>query len=340
MVSSNAANSAQNMLLCHNGAAFKALFNIDKIAWGESVRADERSFSVSDYVLSCESTADLSFEKMNELDVKYICFHFYLDDKEYPDDLGQTIPFDKFYKAMTDGADTKTAQISTGEYEEYFREFLHEGKDILHLALSSGISGTVESARLAADALKDEYPERTIYIVDSMAASSGYGLLMQTLSEKRAEGMSIDEAHEWILANRLELRHWFFSSDLTFYIKGGRVKPAAGFVGNLLGICPLLDVDLKGRLIPREKVRSKKKVIKRIVEQMEATARDGHDYDGRVFISESACYEDARAVANLVEERFPKMKGKVEIFSIGTTIGSHTGPGTVALFFWGTERID
>ena len=295
---------------------------------------------MSGYVLSCESTADLSIEKLSEIDVKYICFHYYLDGKEYPDDLGQTMPFEKFYQAMVDGADTKTAQISTGEYEEFFRKFLADGKDLLHVSLSSGISGTVESARMAAEALKSEFPDRKIYIVDSLAASSGFGLLMQTLAEKRDEGMSIDELYEWANSNRLKLRHWFFSSDLTFFIKGGRVKPAAGFVGNLLGICPLLDVDYKGCLIPREKIRSKKKVIKRIVEQMEATARDGIDYDGRVFISESACYEDARAVADLIEKRFPKMKGKVEIFSIGTTIGSHTGPGTVALFFWGTERID
>lgn len=295
---------------------------------------------MSDYVLSCESTADLSVEKMSEIGVEYICFHFYLDDNEYPDDLGQTIPFDKFYQAMTDGADTRTAQISTGEYEEYFRGFLKDGKDILHLSLSSGLSGTIESARMAADALKEEFPGRKIYIVDSLAASSGYGLLMQTLAEKRDEGMGLEEIHEWAKANRLNVRHWFFSSDLTFYIKGGRVKPAAGFVGNLLGICPLLDVDYKGLLIPREKIRSKKKVIKRIVEQMEASVRDGHDYDGRVFISESACYEDARAVASLIEEHFPKTKGKIEIFSIGTTIGSHTGPGTVALFYWGSERVD
>ena len=295
---------------------------------------------MSDYVLSCESTADLSAEKMKELGIEYICFHFYLDNKEYPDDLGQTVPFDKFYQAMANGSDTKTAQISAGEYEDYFRALLEEGKDILHLSLSSGLSGTIESAKMAASDLANEFPDRKIYIIDSLAASSGYGLIMATLAEKRQAGLSIDELRDWIEANKLRMRHWFFSTDLTFYVKGGRVKPTAGFVGNLLGICPLLDVDLAGHLIPREKIRSKKKVIKRIVEQMEATVRDGHDYDGRVFISQSACYEDAKAVADLVERAFPKMKGKVEIFSIGTTIGAHTGPGTVALFFWGTERTN
>lgn len=293
---------------------------------------------MSEYVLSCESTVDLAPEKMSELDLEYICFHFYIDGVEYPDDLGQTVPFDRFYQAMKDGAETKTAAIGTGEYETFFRGFLEQGKDVLHVSLSSGISGTVESARIAAAALSEEFPDRKIYVIDSLGASSGYGLLMQALSEKRADGMGIDELSEWAESHKLHDWHWFFSTDLTFYIKGGRVKPLSGFVGSLLGICPLLNMDSLGRLIPREKVRSKKKVIKRIVEKMEETADKGLDYDGPVFISESACMEDARAVADLIEERFPKMRGKVEIYSVGTTIGSHTGPGTVALFFWGRER--
>ena len=293
---------------------------------------------MAEYILSCESTCDISSEKMEELGLEYICFHFYLDGVEYPDDLGITVPFDKFYQAMIDGAETKTAAIGTGEYAEYFRKFLEAGKDVLHVSLSSGLSGTVESARIAAAELSEQYPERKLYIVDSLGASSGYGLLMATLAEKRDEGMGIDELRDWAEARKLNMHHEFFSTDLTFYVKGGRVKPVAGFVGNLLNICPLLDMENGGHLIPREKIRTKKKVIKRIVEKMVGYAEGGTDYTGRVFISESACMDDARAVADLVEKTFPKMTGKVEIFSIGTTIGSHTGPGTVALFFWGSER--
>lgn len=293
---------------------------------------------MSDYVLSCESTVDLTSQKLRELDLAYICFHFYVDGVEYSDDLGQTLSYEKFYQAMKDGADTKTAAISAGEYEAFFRGFLEQGKDVLHVSLSSGISGTVESARMAAEELAGEFPEHTIHVVDSLGASSGYGLLMQALSEHRSAGMGIDELRDWAEAHKLNDWHWFFSTDLTFYVKGGRVKPLSGFVGNMLGICPLLNMDSLGRLIPREKVRSKKKVIKRIVDKMEECADKGLDYDGPVFISESDCMDDARAVADLVEERFPKMRGKVEIYSIGTTIGSHTGPGTVALFFWGVER--
>ncbi len=293
---------------------------------------------MSDYIISCCSTADLTREHFEQRDIHYICFHYELDGVPYADDLGQSIPFEQFYQMMAEGADTKTSQINADEYEQYFEQFLKEGKDILHFSLSSGISGSINSANIAKSNLEEKYPERKIYVVDSLAASSGYGLFMDKLADLRDAGMSIEEVYEWSVANRLRLRHWFFSTDLTFYVKGGRVSKASGFVGGVLNICPLLDVDNLGRLIPRFKIRTKRKVIQTIVDKMEETAENGLDYSGKCYISNSACYEDARAVADLVEERFPKLNGKVEIYSIGTTIGSHTGPGTVALFFWGSER--
>ena len=295
---------------------------------------------MADFILSCCSTADLSREHFEKRGISFICFHFELDGTPYMDDLGKSIPFDEFYQRMTDGADTKTSQINVEEYCEYFERFFQEGKDILHLTLSSGISGSVNSARIAQGMLQEKYPERNIFIVDSLAASSGYGLLMDKLADLRDEGKSIDEVREWAEENKKKLQHWFFSTDLTFYVKGGRVSKTAGFIGNVMNICPLLNVNFEGKLIPRQKVRTKKKVIAEIVDKMEQNAENGLDYDGKCYISNSACEEDAKAVAELVEARFPKLNGKVEINSIGTTIGSHTGPGTVALFFWGKERAD
>lgn len=295
---------------------------------------------MSEFIISCCSTADLSREHFESRKIAYIYFHYEIDGKEYPDDLGQSIPFDKFYQMMANGSETRTSQINTEEYAEYFEGFLKEGKDILHLTLSSGISGTINSANIARDILLEKYPDRKIYIVDSLGASSGYGLLMDKLADLRDEGKSIEQLYDWAIQNRLKLQHWFFSSDLTFFIKGGRVSKTAGFVGTVLNICPLLNVDLNGKLIPRYKIRTKKKVIAAIVDKMKELAQDGLDYSDKCYISQSACYEDARAVADLVEATFPKLKGKVEINDIGTTIGSHTGPGTVALFFWGSERVD
>lgn len=295
---------------------------------------------MSDYILSCCSTADLSHEHFASRDIHYICFHFFLNEKEYPDDLGQSVPFDQFYDAMSKGADTRTAQVSIGEYVDYFTPFLEQGKDIVHVSLSSGLSGTVNAARNAALIVKERFPERNVYVVDSLGASSGYGLLMDRAADKRDEGLSAEELAKWVEENRLKVHHWFFSTDLSFYVKGGRVSKTAAFFGGMLDICPLLNMDNLGRLIPRYKIRTKKKVIRTIVDKMEECARDGLDYDGKCYICNSACLADARQVADLVEARFPKLNGKVEIYNIGTTIGSHTGPGTVALFFWGSERVN
>lgn len=295
---------------------------------------------MNDYIISCCSTADLTEEHFDKRRISYICFHFELDGREYSDDLGKSIPFDEFYQAMQAGADTKTSQVNSEEFEEYFESFLKEGKDILHVCLSSGISGTINSASIAAESLMERYPDRKIYIADSLGASSGYGLIMDRLADLRDEGKSLEELYDWLNNRRLHMHHWFFSTDLTFYIKGGRISKAAGALGGLLNICPLLNMDKLGKLIPRYKIRTKKKVIRAIVDRMEDFAEDGLGYSGKCYISQSACLEDAKEVAALVEERFPNLNGKVEINNIGTTIGSHTGPGTVALFFWGAERTN
>lgn len=295
---------------------------------------------MSEFVLSCCSTADITKEHFESRNIEYICFHYNLGGTDYPDDLGQTVPFDSFYKQMVEGKDTHTSQVNVEEYMNYFKRFLEQGKDILHLSLSSGLSGSFNSARNAAELLKEEYPDRKIYVVDSLGASSGFGLFIDKLADLRDEGKSIDEIKKWAEKNRLNLHHWFFSTDLTFFVKGGRVSKVSGFFGGMLGICPLLNMNHLGKLIAREKIRSKRKVIEAIVDKMEKHAKGGLNYNDKCYICHSDCIEDAQAVKELVEARFPNIKGEVEINWIGTTIGSHTGPGTVALFFWGDERVN
>lgn len=295
---------------------------------------------MSDFILSCCSTADLSKEHFDSRNIKYLCFHYFMDDVEYSDDLGQTMSFEEFYKRMTEGADTRTAQINIAEYLEYFEGFLSQGKDVLHLSLSSGISGSANSARNAALIAAERYPERKIYVVDSLGASSGFGLIVDALADMRDEGKTIDELRDWAEEHKLNMHHWFFSTDLTFYVKGGRISKAAGVFGGLLNICPLMNMDNEGHLVPRSKIRGKKKVISEIVKRMEEHADGGLDYSGKVYMCNSACFEDARQVADMIEARFPNIKGKVLINNIGTVIGSHSGPGTVAVFFWGDKRED
>lgn len=293
---------------------------------------------MADYILSCCSTCDLTKNHLDSRNINYICFHFYLNVKEYFDDLGKSVPFEEFYQRMSKGEMTKTSQVSVGEYLTYFEKFLMEGKDILHVSLSSGLSGSYNSANTAANMLREKYPERKIYIVDSLGASSGYGLLMDTLADKRDSGMSIEEVRNFAEENKLNINHWFFSTDLKYYVRGGRISRTSAFFGSLLKICPLLNMDKNGKLVGREKIRTVKKVEKAIVDKMEENALDGLDYSGKVYISQSNCLDYANAVKDLVEERFKKISGKVEINWVGTTIGSHTGPGTVALFFFGKKR--
>lgn len=290
------------------------------------------------YVLTCSSTVDLSNEYLKEINVNYIEFNYQINDDIYKDDMGKTISSKEFYNLMRSGASTKTSQINANEYIEFFKSFLENNQDVLHVEISSGLSGSYNSAMLAKSILEEEYPNNKITIIDSLAASAGYGLLVTTAAKLRDNNYSFDELADWINDNKLNLHHWFYSTDLSYYVKGGRITQTAGFVGSLLNLCPLLNVDNKGKLVPRHKVVGKKRVMKRIVSQMKEFALNNLEYNGKCFISHADILDDAKEVAARIEEEFPNLEGKVEIFNIGTTIGSHTGPGTLALFFMGDTR--
>lgn len=290
------------------------------------------------YILTCSSTVDLSNEYLKSIDVKYLSFHYQLDDKEYKDDMGITISSKDFYDKMRKGSSTKTSQVNASEYIDFFRPLLEQNKDVLHIELSSGLSGSYNSALIAKEMLSEEFPNNNLVIVDSLAASAGYGLFIDSVSKLRDQGLTMEETVKWIDANKLNLHHWFYSTDLSYYVKGGRITQTAGFVGTMLNLNPLLNVDNKGKLVPRHKVIGKKRVMNKIVDQMVQFAIDKKDYNGKCFISHADCLEDAKTVAAKIENLFPNLEGSVEIFNIGTTIGSHTGPGTLALFFFGDKR--
>ncbi len=292
------------------------------------------------FELTCCSTADMSREYFEKRSIPFVCFHFRMDNVDYPDDVGLSMPIDEFYKRIENGAQPTTAQVNITEYIEFFTPILESGSDIVHLSLSSGISGSYNSCMIAAEELKSAFPDRKIIVIDSLAASSGYGLLVDFAADLRDKNLSCEEAAAIIENKKNNLHHWFFSTDLTSYYRGGRISKTSMVMGNLLNICPLLNVNNEGKLIPRKKIRGKKKVIEEIVKCMEEHADSGLGYSGKCFISQSACIDDAKKVASLVEEKFPNLDGKVLINNIGTVIGSHTGPGTVALFFWGDERTE
>lgn len=293
---------------------------------------------MSEYIITCCSTADLDRVYMEELGVPFVMFHYKMNDVSYPDDLYTSITPEAFYKSIAEGAEPVTSQVNAEEYARMFEPILQSGKDVLHLTLSSGISGTLNSANIAKEEMEEKYPGRRVVVIDSLSASSGYGMIVVKARENQQAGMSLEENEAWLRSHVQKQQAWFFSTDLTSYIRGGRVSKTAGFVGTMLSICPLLNMNDEGKLIPRTKHRGKKAVTQEIVKRMQQYAENGAAYSDRCFISQSACREDAEAVAALVRKNFPKVK-EVRIFDIGTVIGSHTGPGTVALFFWGENKM-
>ena len=294
---------------------------------------------MSDYQITCCSTVDLDPATFERLDLKYVPFTFHLDGKDYFDDYGKSMPIKDFYDAMRNGSVPTTSQVSLGRYLDFWRPFLEAGQNILHLCLSSGISGSYNAAVLAAGEINSEYKNAKVVVIDSLCASSGYGLLMTKLAQKRDAGASFEEIVDYATKTRLEVQHWFFPSELTYLVRGGRVSKTSGLIGGALHICPLMNVDHKGHLIPRQKIRGKKRVMQAQIEMMKAHAKGGLDYDDLVYICNSDCMDDANYLKELVFKTFPRVKDVV-IYSIGTVIGAHTGPGTLGLFFMGDERVD
>ncbi len=293
---------------------------------------------MSDYIISCCSTVDVTEEYLKEKNIEHICFHYYMDDVAYTDDLFKSMSAADFYQAMTDGAMTRTSQVNADEFTAYFRKFLEQGKDIIHLTLSGGISGVINSARIAAQELQEEFPDRKIVVFDSLTASAGYALMMDKLASLRDEGYDFDRLVNCTNGHIQNQNTWFFTTDLTFFIRGGRVSKLSGWFGTALNICPLLNINDEGKLCPRQKCRGKKMVKRAALEAIKQRIDDGEDYSENIFITHSVCYDDAREMADMLEFAFPKMKEKIRIFDIGPTIGSHTGPGTVAIGFWGSLK--
>lgn len=291
------------------------------------------------FTLSCCSTVDLPYSYMESRDIPVLFYTYVVDGREYDDDMGrdpEALP--RFYGFLKEGKLPQTSQINVAAYTEFFEKLLDKGGDVLHIAFTSGQSGSVHNAFLAAEELKDRYPGQRLVVIDSLCSSSGYGLLVDYAADMRDEGKTLDEVAQWVLDNRNKVHHQFFSSDMTQFHRTGRVSGAAAAVATVLNICPIMRLDDKGAIKAYSKVRGKKKAVETTVDTMEQCARNGRDYDGKCFVCHSQCPEDARLVIEAVEERFPKLKGKIRLCDIGTIIGSHAGQGTVAVFFMGNER--
>lgn len=291
------------------------------------------------FVLSCCSTVDMPYSYLESRNIPVLFYTYVVDGQIYVDDMGrdsEALP--RFYQFLADGKLPQTSQNNVATYMDFFEEQLKGGNDLLHVAFTSGQSGSVNNAYLAAEELREKYPDRKIVVVDSLCSSSGYGMLVDTVADMRDNGATIEEAEQWLLENRNKVHHQFFSTNMTQFRRTGRVSGAAAMVATVMNICPIMRLDDAGAIKAYGKVRGKKKAIETTVKEMLQHAQGGADYDQRLFMCHSQCPEDARLLIEALEEKFPKIKGKIRLFDIGTIIGSHSGPGTVAVFFFGDER--
>jgi EDD domain protein, DegV family len=287
------------------------------------------------FVILTDSSADLDQSMVQRLDVQVLPLSFILNQttyRNYPDNR-EMAPQD-FYGRLRQGEAATTAALNVAEYTEALEPLLQAGHDVLILAFSSGLSTTFNSSSIAVEELREKYPERKLYTVDTLCASLGQGLLVYLAAQERAKGKSIEEVRQWAEDHKLSICHQFTVDDLHFLKRGGRVSAATAVVGSMLQIKPVLHVDNEGHLINIAKARGRHASLKALVDKMEQTAINPADQ--MVFISHGDCLEDAQAVAEMVKARFGV--SQVYLNQIGPVIGAHSGPGTVALFYIGTER--
>ena len=290
---------------------------------------------MAEYRIITDSTTDLAPEMIRELGVQVAPLCYVMDGSTYHNIPGGGEMSDQaFYQKLREGTMPTTTQINSEEFVALFTPVLEAGEDILYIAFSSGLSGTCQSAHLAARELKDRFPERRVEVFDSLCASMGEGLLVYHAATRKNQGATMDEVLAWLKENVLHLCHWFTVDDLNHLKRGGRVSTATALVGTMLGIKPVLHVDDEGHLIPVSKVRGRKQSLDALVKKMEETAIDPKGQV--VFLSHGDCLEDAQYVAKQVKEKLGVKEVKINF--IGPVIGAHSGPGTVALFFLGSTR--
>lgn len=287
---------------------------------------------MSNFILCTDSGCDIRESVLKEWDIPclQLTFKFDGEDTEHTENDMQ---IKDFYDSMREGKVAKTSAINPDTFSETFEGFLKDGKDVLYLSFSSGLSTTFNSARLAAEELSETYTDRKIIVVDSLCASAGQGLLLYLALQKKNEGATIEEVAKYIEDTKLNLCHWFTVDNLVYLKRGGRVSPTVAFVGSVLGIKPVLHVDNEGHLISKEKVRGRKTALNTLISKYEELALDKN---GIVFISSADCKEDT----DYMEKEFTERYGaRVELITdIGPVIGAHAGPGTMAVFFLGKER--
>lgn len=292
----------------------------------------------NNFILSCESTADMPFSYMESRNIPVLFYTYSVNENEYTDNMSRSNKAtEEFYKMLSDGVFPKTTQINLFKYKEFFKELLNKG-DLLHIAFGSGMTASVNGAIAAAEELREEYPERKIIVIDSTCSCTGYGLLTEIAANMRDNGKGIEETAEFIEGIKHNIHHQFFSTDLKFFKKSGRVSWGVAAVGSVLGICPLMRLDINGKIVAYDKVRGKKSAVSQTVREIKEHIVSEGEFADTLYISHSNCIDLANATAEEIKKEIPALKKKIEFFEIGDVVASHCGPGTVAVFFVGDKR--
>lgn len=293
---------------------------------------------MNEFIISCESTIDMPYEYAMKRNVPILFYSYSIDGVDYVDDMlrdPKALP--SFYEKIEKGKLPTTSQLNVYNYIEFFEEQLKYG-NILHITLGTGMTKSYQNAVTAAEELMMKYPDKKIIVIDSLCSSSGYGMLVDYALDMHDNGVTMEEIEEWVLLNRKKIHHQFFSTELKHYRRSGRMSGSMAMIATILNICPIMHLNAEGKIIAYSKVRGKKKAIKTTVDIMMEHCENGKEYNGKCFICHSKCLEDAHALQSTLYETFPNIKD-IKIFDIGTIIASHCGPGTVAVFFLGDERV-
>lgn len=287
---------------------------------------------VKEFVITTDSTVDLPKEWLDRRNVPVLPLSYMIDGESYPDMEG--ISKKEFFDRIRKGAMPTTSQVTPGQARELFEKIIKEGKDIIHIGFSSGLSGSVGSEKIAAQELSGEYPDARITVIDSLCACLGEGLLLYYVLKMQQEGKSYDDIVAWAEENKLHVCHNVTVDDLNHLHRGGRISKATAVLGTMVKIKPIIHVNEEGKLVVVGKERGRKKSLNKIVDMMEEQMR-GWDNE-IVMVTHGDCEEDAQYVANLIKERYHIESVLINV--IGTVIGSHTGPGVVATFCMGGKR--
>jgi DegV family protein with EDD domain len=294
---------------------------------------------MQEFILSCESTVDLPYDYVVSRNASVLFYTYLLNNKEYVDNMGRDKEeYKSFYQSLEEGLVPKTSQINEFRYEDYFEKLLEKG-DVLHITLGTGMTPSYYNALKAASILKEKYPERKLIVVDSLCSSGGYGMLVDYCLDMKDKGSSMEEIEEWIIKNRGNLHHNFFSTNLKYFRRSGRVNGPTAIVGSILKICPLMHLDKEGKIVAYDKVRLAKNAISKMVQDVLLNIESGENYDGKFFMYHSDSLDLAKETIASLENAIPSIKDKIVLLDIGPIIASHCGKGTIAVSYFGSKRV-